>query len=252
MGRPPHPAALTVCTVILAWRVHPGVPLIVAANRDEFYPRPSAPPGPLAGAQFGPRDLRAGGTWMAVNRAGVVAALTNAVPPDLAPVDGVASRGEVIGAALACSTAADAAARVAATDPGKTRPFYLLVAAADGAFGVAPGRAGWALEPLEAGVHVQENRPLDDPAAEKVSRSMELTRGLASWPVEELVPRLHAVLSDHDPSRPELRRLCVHTDGYGTRSTSIVLGDGGSLRWWYLDGHPCEGAPREVAVVFGG
>lgn len=241
-----------MCTVILAWRVHPDVPLVLAANRDEFYGRPSAPPGPLSEAQFGPRDLRAGGTWMAVNRAGVVAALTNAVPPDLAPVEGIASRGEVIGAALDCSTAADAAACVAATVPGRTRPFYLVTADAHAAYGVAPGEGGWDLAQLEPGVHVQENRPLDDPTAEKVSRSLELTRGLESWPRDQLVTRLHEVLSDHDPVRPELRRLCVHTEGYGTRSSSIVLGDGDSLRWWYLDGHPCEKSAQELEVVFGG
>jgi uncharacterized protein with NRDE domain len=241
-----------MCTVILAWRVHPEVPLIVAANRDEFYGRPSAPPGPLPCEQYGPRDLRAGGTWMAVNRAGVVAALTNAVPPDLMPVEGIASRGEIIGRALQHSTAAAAAASVTAADPGRTRPFYLLFAGPDGAHAVSAAQGGWTLTQLDPGVHVQENRPLNDPSSEKVTRSWELTRELASWPAEELVQRLHAVLSDHDPARPELRRLCVHTDGYGTRSTSLVLGGGDGLRWWFLDGHPCEGSPQEVQVVFGG
>ena len=237
-----------MCTVILAWRVHHEVPLIVAANRDEFYPRPSAPPGPLADGVFGPRDLRAGGTWMAVNRAGVVAALTNAVPPDLAPVEGVATRGEIIGRALQHDTAAAAAACVAAAEPGRTRPFYLLAAGPDGALAVAPLVDGWQLTRLEPGVHVQENRPLDDPAAEKVVRAVELTCDLPHWPTDELVPRLHAVLSDHDLRQPELRRLCVHTDGYGTRSTSIVLGNGRMLRWWFSDGHPCEARPAETDV----
>jgi uncharacterized protein with NRDE domain len=241
-----------MCTVILAWRVHPDVPLIVAANRDEFYNRPSAPPAALSPNRFGPTDLRAGGTWMALNRAGVVAALTNAVPPDLAPVDGVASRGEIIGRALRHRTAAAAAASVTEADPARTRPFYLLFAGPDGARAVSATQESWSLTELEPGVHVQENRPLDDPSAEKVSRSQELTRDLAQWPADELVQRLHAVLSDHDPSRPELRRLCVHTEVYGTRSTSIVLGDGRGLRWWFGEGHPCEGALREVEVLFQG
>ncbi len=239
-----------MCTVILVWKVHPEVPLIVAANRDEFYPRPSAPPGPLADGVFGPRDLRAGGTWMAANRAGVVAALTNAVPPDLAPVEGIASRGEIIVRALRRDTAGAAAASVAAQEPGRTRPFYLLTAGPDGAHAVAPSADGWTTTALEPGIHVQENRPLDDPGAEKVVRSLELTRDLRRWPAGELVPRLHAVLSDHDPARPELRRLCVHTDGYGTRSTSIVLGAGRTTRWWYGEGHPCESDLVEVPGLY--
>ena len=68
-----------MCLIVLAWRVHPEYPLIVAANRDEFHARPAAPaalwedqPGILAG-----RDLEARGTWMGVSRTGKFAAVTN-------------------------------------------------------------------------------------------------------------------------------------------------------------------------------
>ncbi|MCX7180793.1 MAG: NRDE family protein, partial [Proteobacteria bacterium] len=68
-----------MCLVLVAWRVHPGYPLVVAANRDEFFARSTAPavfwkdaPKVLAG-----RDLEAGGTWMGITRTGRFAALTN-------------------------------------------------------------------------------------------------------------------------------------------------------------------------------
>src|SRR5688572_7734347 len=68
-----------MCLIVLAWRVHPEHPLIVAANRDEFHARPAAPaafwedqPAILAG-----RDLEARGTWMGVSRNGKFAAVTN-------------------------------------------------------------------------------------------------------------------------------------------------------------------------------
>ena len=68
-----------MCLIVLAWRVHPEFPLIVAANRDEFHARPASPaafwedqPGILAG-----RDLEARGTWMGVSRSGRFAAVTN-------------------------------------------------------------------------------------------------------------------------------------------------------------------------------
>lgn len=68
-----------MCLIVLAWRVHPEYPLIVAANRDEFHARPAAPaafwedePAILAG-----RDLEARGTWMGVSRSGRFAAVTN-------------------------------------------------------------------------------------------------------------------------------------------------------------------------------
>jgi uncharacterized protein with NRDE domain len=68
-----------MCLILLAWRVHPGFPLVVAANRDEFHARPAAPaafwpdrPAILAG-----RDLQAGGTWLGVARGGKFASVTN-------------------------------------------------------------------------------------------------------------------------------------------------------------------------------
>src|ERR671923_435071 len=68
-----------MCLIVLAWRLRPELPLIVAANRDEFHARPAAPaafwedrPGILAG-----RDLEARGTWMGISRSGKFAAVTN-------------------------------------------------------------------------------------------------------------------------------------------------------------------------------
>jgi uncharacterized protein with NRDE domain len=55
-----------MCLILLAWRVHPGYPLVVAANRDEFFVRPSAPAAfwPEAPQILAGRDLEAGGTWL--------------------------------------------------------------------------------------------------------------------------------------------------------------------------------------------
>jgi len=241
-------AEALMCTVVLAAGVHPAYPLIVAANRDEFYERPSAPPESLRGGLFGPRDLRAGGTWMALNRAGVFATLTNAAPPDLQPVPGIASRGEVVGRILDAPNARHAASLAGAIPLGETRPFYLLVADAHGAYAVAPGRDAHEVVRLSPGIHVQENRPLDHPRAEKVLRARRLVRDLADWPADRLISRLHAALSDHEPDQPPLRQLCVHTDGYGTRSASILLFDGDTIAWHYIEGHPCEGTFRQVST----
>lgn len=85
-----------MCTVILGLGTHAEVPLWVAANRDEFYDRPSTPPavsGPRGLPLFAPRDLRQGGTWIGVSRRGVFAALTNAAPPDRTPVPVVGFEG---------------------------------------------------------------------------------------------------------------------------------------------------------------
>lgn len=68
-----------MCLILLAYKVHPNFPLIVAANRDEFHDRPTSSahfwpeyPDLLAG-----KDLKGKGTWLGITRAGRFAALTN-------------------------------------------------------------------------------------------------------------------------------------------------------------------------------
>ena len=68
-----------MCILFTAVNQHPDYPLIIAANRDEFHRRPTAPsgfwtsyPDLLAG-----QDLEGKGTWMGVTRSGDIAALTN-------------------------------------------------------------------------------------------------------------------------------------------------------------------------------
>lgn len=68
-----------MCLILLSYRQHPRYPLVIAANRDEFYGRPSQPahfwehaPWVLAG-----RDLAGGGTWFGITRSGRFAAVSN-------------------------------------------------------------------------------------------------------------------------------------------------------------------------------
>ncbi len=68
-----------MCLVIFAYKVHPKYPLIITANRDEFYKRPTVKahwweshPNLLAG-----KDLKGGGTWLGVSKSGKFATLTN-------------------------------------------------------------------------------------------------------------------------------------------------------------------------------
>ncbi|HLT35932.1 MAG TPA: NRDE family protein, partial [Enhygromyxa sp.] len=92
-----------MCTIIAALQVWPGRPLVVAANRDEALDRPAIDPrvwapGEVAARRvLAPRDLRAGGTWLGVNDAGLFVGITNrrAIPDPRRR-----SRGELVFEAL--------------------------------------------------------------------------------------------------------------------------------------------------------
>ena len=61
-----------MCLIALAWRMRADLPLVVAANRDEFYDRPTRAAHAWDDAPhvIGGRDLRAGGSWLAASRGG--------------------------------------------------------------------------------------------------------------------------------------------------------------------------------------
>lgn len=85
-----------MCLIVFAWRPTHAQPLIVAANRDEFYARPSLPLAQWQdhSAIYAGRDLKAGGTWLGVSQNGRFAALTNIRNPQL--IQGGPSRGELV------------------------------------------------------------------------------------------------------------------------------------------------------------
>ncbi len=222
--------------------VVPGLPLIVAANRDERRARPAIAMTRLDGAVgglaiLGGRDEVGGGTWLATNEAGVVAGLTNRPLRD-GPDAAKRSRGEL---PLALAVHPTAAAAVEAfgddIDPSQFNPSWLFVADRRDAFFVdVTGSDRVVVEHLGAGVHVLENRNVHEPSA-KVERVRELVDPLLTCEPGELVDGLHLLLADHhmpdeelppDVSNPRLARaarsICVHADedDYGTRSSSVI------------------------------
>jgi len=154
-----------MCLILLAWRVHPEFPLIVAANRDEFHARPAAraafwsdQPSILAG-----RDLEARGTWMGVTRDGRFAAVTNyrgATEPRAAE-----SRGALVTRFLQGSEPAAAYVTSVARTSAAYSGFNLL--AADGESLWWMSNRGGVPRSLEPGVRGLGNALLDSPEVEE-------------------------------------------------------------------------------------
>ncbi len=224
-----------MCLLVVASRLRADCPLAVAANRDERLDRPASPMEMLRGRPriLGGRDLLAGGSWLAVNRRGVVAALTNRPSPDGRDA-AKRSRGELPLRLAAHRSAAEAAAGIEAwLNPSDYNPCWLLVGDRDSLFyvEVAVGKPA-AATALPPGLHVLENRPLGAPSP-KVDWVRRTLPDPAALSAEALVPAFERLLASHDvpalppgedPARPpETFAACVHAGPYGTRSSTIVL-----------------------------
>ena len=212
-----------MCLIVVGVGAHPRHPLLVAANRDEQHARPTAPaalwsdtPGVLGG-----RDLSAGGTWLAVDRRGRFAAITNIRDPNR-PL-GLRSRGSLVANFL---TGDESAARYAASavrDGASFGAFNLLLF--DGReLHFASNRAPAAQ--LGTGLHAFSNAP---PGSEwpKTATAIEGAEPLLAdaAPVEPLFALLAA---RGTTSAPELRYQRAHFvvgGAYGTRCSTVVLLD---------------------------
>ena len=233
-----------MCLLVLAWQAHPCYRLIVAANRDEFHDRPAAemapwqePPFILAG-----RDLRAGGTWLAVDRQRRFGVVTNF--RDVQPVRANApSRGALVSAFLGEAASARSYLTALEKRAASYAGFNLLLYDGEQLW-YACNRAAQFAQPLCPGIYGLSNYFLDTPWP-KLTRARRAFDGwLRAWP-EATVDGLFAMLGDREPSPqepvpgqpplpPEWQQVLsspfVLHPTFGTRSASLVLIEpGGAL-----------------------
>src|SRR3546814_10572575 len=119
-----------MCSFLILRRPDHPWPVLIAANRDEMRLRPWKGPARHWHDRpdvVGGLDELAGGSWLALNDAGVVAAIMNR-RGTLGPMDGKRSRGELVLEALEHGDAGDAATALAELNPLAYRPFNMVVA----------------------------------------------------------------------------------------------------------------------------
>jgi uncharacterized protein with NRDE domain len=221
-----------LCLVALAWRARADLPLVVAANRDEWRDRPTeaAHWWPDRPAVYAGRDGQAGGTWMGVTRGGRFAAITNFRDPSDRRTD-VRSRGEIVGDFLAGNASPEAFIRELAPRAGLYNGFNLVAGDLDSLwyFGSREGTA----RAIAPGVHALSNHLLDEPWPKVVRARMAMEAAIAE---DDPMPRLFAAMRDLEGAPDtELPKTGVSLDwerrlapsmivgaDYGTRSTTVV------------------------------
>ena len=252
-----------MCLAVVALRAHPRYALVIAANRDEFHGRASAPAqwwddGWLAG-----RDLVAGGTWLGVTRAGRWALLTNVREParhdPRAP-----SRGELVTRVLGARGSAAEALRAVVASGSRHNGFNLLAGDTDDAHW-GSNRATQ-MRALAAGIHGLSNHRLDTPWP-KVARTKA---AVAAWcaeggdgaaQIEPLFRILGARELAADSELPQTgiplareRQLSapfIVSADYGTRSSTVLtIAQDGEARFVERSFDPAGRATGEVDFAF--
>ena len=224
-----------VCLVLLALDSHPDYSLILAANRDEFYDRPTAPaafwddaPTVLAG-----RDLKASGTWLGIDRHGRFAAVTNYRQGTREPPT-ARSRGLLVSDFLTKDIGALEHVERVRREADLYNGFNLIAGDPWGVFYFS-NRQG-RVRHLRPGVYGLSNHLLDTPWP-KVATTKRAFDTLLKDGAPELTAEPFALLSDRKqaaasllPSTgvgPEWESLLssafIASDDYGTRSSTVVL-----------------------------
>jgi len=226
-----------MCVIFFAYQKYAEYPLVLLANRDEFYERPTAAvhfwqefPEIYAG-----RDPVHGGTWLGVTKAGRFAAVTNYRDPR-AP-QGKFSRGNLVGDFLKTGDSVEDYLKKIQMSAADFSGFNLLVGEINPTtqtFGYYSNREG-EVKILPPGIYGLSNHLLDTPWRKVRKGKAELSKLLQNNQSES--DKFFKILADKtladDTDLPEtgigyeheklLSAIFIETPFYGTRSSSVVL-----------------------------
>lgn len=224
-----------MCLILVAWRAHPDFPLVVAANRDESFGRPSLAahwwedhPDILAG-----RDLEAGGSWLGITRQGAFAGLTN-FRDTKAPDTEAPSRGTLVANMLQNTPRVDQGLAWLQEQGPRYKGFNLIFS--DGQDLAVHESAVGRGRLLAPGIYGLSNHLLDTPWPKVVTAKSRLHAALEHLPD---TTALLALLRDDQPA-PDgelpltglsmawermLSSAFIRAPGYGTRCSTIITVD---------------------------
>lgn len=236
-----------MCLIALAYRAHPDFELVVAANRDEYHARPTAPAGAWDDAPdvFGGRDLSQGGSWLALSKRGRLACVTN-VRRMITPDPAAPSRGGLVSAFVRGDAPAQSYGEGIADRAMAFAGFNLLLW--DGRdLRYLNNHPRFVSRVVPPGVHVVSNADLDTPwpKTEKLRRAVEAWAAAGNGDEAPLLAALADRTPAPDADLPDTgvgleleRRLSpafILDPTYGTRCTTLVAvrreGSGRFTEW---------------------
>jgi uncharacterized protein with NRDE domain len=217
-----------MCLVVIAHRSSSRFPLIIAANREEDHQRPTIPASfwPDAPEIIGGRDALQGGTWLALNRNGRFAAVTNlrGVPRD----PGRRSRGALVTDFVRSDTPALDYLRMVEAEADQYPPFHLYAGRFNDDLALMSGSA----RSLKPGIHALSNAAFGEhwpkvATAETSVAAIVGTSSSATLIAHELLDFLTSPPVHNDPTRD----IFIVGDRYGTRSSTVVIAGTDDVRF---------------------
>lgn len=224
-----------MCLILLSYDMHPVYRMVFAANRDEYYDRPTGAltflddaPDILAG-----RDFKKNGTWLGVTRTGRFAAITNFREPDF-QISNAPSRGLLVRDFLAVKDSPKSYLEYVKSIGHKHNGFNLLIGDRSELFYFS--NRGNNIQRLKPGLYGLSNHLLDTPWPKITKGKSDLEKLLVgnekieiedifsilkdkSYPPDNMLPDTGVGLSWERILSP----LFITSKFYGTRSSSIVL-----------------------------
>ena len=225
-----------MCLIVFANNFHKDYKLIFAANRDEFYNRPTEAahlwnnyPELLAG-----QDLEAGGTWMGITKSGRFAAITNY--RDMKSIkENAPSRGNLTLDFLTSDISPEKYFSQISSELKNYNGFNLILGDVDNLFYISNIQSE--LKKIEPGIHGLSNAFLDTKWPKVDTSKQRLEKSISDNQISEEV--LMKILDDksfaEDENLPEtgvgielervLSSVFIKTEKYGTRCSTVLLID---------------------------
>lgn len=219
-----------VCLAAIALGAHPAVPLVIAANRDEFHARPALPAGwwPDHPTVLGGRDAVTGGSWCAIDRRGRFALVMNPVAGSGGGPPG-RGRGQLVADWVTSNVSPLVYLGSLRTRPGPWRDFRLVIGdLTDGLAGISHTHGVFS-EPWQRtrGVHCTDSGPDDRPWPKRRFLS-ERTRALLETGADDadwlaVITRREPVPAEFGTADyPALCTPFITGHRLGTRASTVI------------------------------